>query len=196
MIATHIVGLTLHPDREFHNADEHPASIIDIVLHVALMSLIPAVCGYIATAHLGWDIGVGNPYVLPESTALMIALAAYVALNTGVYFLGYGIYWMAKTFDATPTLRHCIELAVYTSTPLFLLGFTALYPVILFNVLVGLFAVGASVYLLYKGLPIFMHIPETQGFVFSSSVVTVGLCLLVGIITSFIILINNILDII
>ena len=45
----------------------------------------------------------------------------------------------------------------------------------------GVIAVCWSVYLLYEGLPILMKIPEDRGFIFASSVLTVGLCMLVGL---------------
>jgi hypothetical protein len=35
--------------------------------------------------------------------------------------------------------------------------------------------------LLYVGIPIFMDIPEERGFIFASSILTVGLCSLVGL---------------
>jgi hypothetical protein len=44
---------------------------------------------------------------------------------------------------------------------------------------VGLAGLTYSVYLLYTGVPIIMHIPEEKGFIYSSSVVTCGLILLV-----------------
>ncbi|SPY23007.1 Inner membrane protein yohC [Photobacterium damselae] len=54
--------------------------------------------------------------------------------------------------------------------------------------LVGLCAVAYSVYLLYIGVPILMHIPKEQGFIYASSIVTSGLVLLVSIIASSVIL--------
>jgi len=58
-------------------------------------------------------------------------------------------------------------------------GITALYPVLWFVALAGMAALSYSVYLLYSGVPIMMNIPEEKGFIYSSSVVTCGLVLLV-----------------
>jgi hypothetical protein len=60
-------------------------------------------------------------------------------------------------------------------------GIATLYPVLWFVVLVGLAAIAYSIYLLYSGVPIMMNIPEEKGFIYSSSVVTCGLVLLVSI---------------
>jgi hypothetical protein len=60
-----------------------------------------------------------------------------------------------------------------------MVGFASLYPVVWFVTLIGLGGLTYSVYLLYTGVPIIMHIPEEKGFIYSSSVVTCGLILLV-----------------
>lgn len=54
--------------------------------------------------------------------------------------------------------------------------------------LTGLVGLTYSVYLLYTGVPILMHIPEERGFIYASSIVTAGVVLLVSIITSSVIL--------
>ena len=72
-------------------------------------------------------------------------------------------------------------LAAYTGTPLFLAGVIALYPLVWLNMLVGLVALGYTVYLLYTGVPIVMQISKEQGFMFSTAVLTVGMVTLVGI---------------
>ncbi|RMF12944.1 MAG: DUF1282 domain-containing protein, partial [Gammaproteobacteria bacterium] len=45
----------------------------------------------------------------------------------------------------------------------------------------GLIGLAYALYLLYEGLPILMNIPEERGFMFASSVLTVGLVMLVGL---------------
>jgi hypothetical protein len=87
---------------------------------------------------------------------------------------------MARNFGAEPTLDKCVVTAAYIATPLFLVGVTALYPVLWVNMLAGLVALGYTVYLLYTGIPIVMEIAQEQGFLFASSLLTVGLVMLVG----------------
>ncbi len=168
-----------NPKRCLQDADREPAQITDIVIHVAILALIPTISGYIATVYIGWDLGIGTLFTMPAEKATVAAMAGFFTLNIGVYALGYAICWFAKTFDLKPDPVHCTELAVFSSLPLFLLGFVALYPVLYINVLVGFIAIAAAVYLLYTGIPIFMHIPEEEGFVYSTWVITIGLVLLV-----------------
>lgn len=179
MLVKHFSHIFYEPKHCLEDADREPAKITDIMLHIAFLSLIPTVCAYIASVHIGWDLGIGTPFFMAQDQAVILSLAAYLSFNIGVYGLGYSICWLAKTFDVHPNPLHCTELAVFTSLPLFALGFVALYPVLYINVAVGMLAIAAAVYLLYIGVPIFMHIPEEEGFVYSTWVVTIGLVMLV-----------------
>lgn len=67
------------------------------------------------------------------------------------------------------------------TTPIFLSGFIGLYPSLWLNAAVTLAAACYSIYLIYEGIPILMNIDKERGFVYASSVVTVGLVLLVSV---------------
>ena len=106
---------------------------------------------------------------------------SYLAMLGGVAVMGAFIHWMARTYDATPSLARCVAFATYTATPLFIGGLAALYPHMWLGMIVGTAAICYTVYLLYVGLPTFMNIPTDEGFLFSSSVLAVGLVVLVAI---------------
>ncbi|NQY88057.1 MAG: YIP1 family protein [Colwellia sp.] len=181
MILNHIWGLYAHPKDEWQTIEKRHESLMYSLVHILVVALIPAICGYYAAAHIGWTIGVGEPIKVSQSSAQIMAVAMYVALVTGVFALAYLIQWMAKTFDSKPSFVQSLELAAYTATPILMVGITTLFPVLWFVALAGLAAVCYSVYLLYSGVPIMMNIPEEKGFIYSSSVVTCGLVLLVAI---------------
>ena len=115
----------------------------------------------------------------------------YFALIMGVFALAYLANWMAITFGAKPTYTQTLELAAYTATPLFMSAVSAIFPELWFVVTVGMAALAYSVYLLYTGVPILMHIPEERGFIYASSVVTCGLVLIVIIMAGTAILWTN-----
>ncbi|MBL4908600.1 MAG: YIP1 family protein [Alteromonadaceae bacterium] len=184
MVLNHIWGLYAHPKEEWQTIEKRHESGLYSLIHIMTIALIPAICGYYAAAHIGWSIGSGEPIMLTESSAAMMAIAMYVALIIGVFALAYLIQWMAVTFDSTPTFTQSLELAAYASTPLLMVGITALFPILWFVVLAGLGAICYSVYLLYSGVPIMMNIPEEKGFIYSSSVVTCGLILIVSILAA------------
>lgn len=179
MLTKHITHLLYEPKLSLQEADKAPASPLEIVIHIAMLSLIPTICGYIASVHIGWNLGAGELLTIPAYQALYVFIVAFVGFNIGVYAIGFGIFWLAKTFDVTPNPMRCIELALLSSVPLFLTGFMALYPVFIVDLMVGMLAIAASVYLLYTGVSIFMHIPEEESFVYSTWVVSLGLVMLI-----------------
>ena len=181
MILNHIWGLYAHPKDEWQTIEKRHESLMYSLMHILVVALIPAICSYYAAAHIGWIIGVGDPIKLSQSSAQIMAVAMYFALVLGVFALAYLIQWMAKTFDSKPSFIQSLELAAYTATPILMVGITTLFPVLWFVALAGLAAVSYSIYLLYSGVPIMMNIPEEKGFIYSSSVVTCGLVLLVTI---------------
>lgn len=185
MILNHLWGLYAHPVEEWHSIDNRHESFKYSLSHIMLIALIPAICGYISLTSIGWSVGVGDRLFISDSSALMLSVGMYFALIGGVFMLGYLAHWMAKTFGSDPSYTQTLELAAYTATPLFMAGVSALYPELWFVMTVGFVGLAYSVYLLYAGVPILMHIPEERGFIYASSVVTCGLILLVCIMTAF-----------
>ncbi|WP_077338113.1 Yip1 family protein [Pseudocolwellia agarivorans] len=188
MILNHIWGLYTHPKEEWQVIEKRHESLLYSLIHICTIALIPAICGYFAAAHIGWTIGVGDPIKLTNINAIVMATIFYLTLIVGVAALAYLIHWMARTFDSSPDFTQSLELAAYTATPLLMVGIVALYPVLWFVVLACIAAMSYSVYLLYSGVPIMMNIPEEEGFIYASSVVTCGLVLLVGLLAAMIIL--------
>lgn len=187
MILNHLLGIYTHPKEEWHAIDERHESYFYSLSHIAIVALIPSLCCYYASAHLGWSIGAGDLIKLSQQSAAVLSIGMYFGLMAGVVALAILVHELAKSFDAKPTYTQSLELAAYTATPLFMVGFSALYPELWFVMLIGLFGVAYSVYLLYSGVPILMHIPEDKGFIYSSSVVTCGLILLVILMTGSIV---------
>ena len=181
MILNHLWGLYAHPHTEWHTIDERHDSFRNSLTHILIVALIPPICAYYSAVHIGWSIGVGEPITLTANSALMLSIAMYVTLIIGVLALSYLVHWMGHTFGSDPSYTTSLELAAYTSTPLFMVGFSAFFPHLWFVMIIGLIGLSYSVYLLYVGVPILMHIPKEQGFIYASSVVTVGLVLLVWI---------------
>ncbi|MBL0711829.1 MAG: YIP1 family protein [Colwellia sp.] len=181
MVLNHIWGLYTHPKDEWQTIEKQHESLVYSLMHILIIALIPTICGYYSTAYIGWTIGVGDPITISQNSAQVLSAVLYVTLITAILSLAYLIKWMAKTFDSKPSFIQSLELAAYTATPMLMVGITTLYPVLWFVALSGLIAVSYSIYLLYSGVPIMMNIPEEKGFIYSSSVVTCGLVLLVGI---------------
>ncbi|MEG5263929.1 Yip1 family protein [Pseudomonas sp. JDS28PS106] len=178
----HVWGLFTHPDREWKQIRGEEETIRHMYFtHTLILAAVPAVSAYIGTTQVGWVIADRAPVMLTQGSALWMTVMSYLSMLAGVAVMGSFINWMARTYDATPTLAQCIAFATYTATPLFIGGLAALYPHLWLGMLVGTAAVCYTVYLLYVGLPTFMNIPSEEGFMFSSSVLAVGLVVLVAI---------------
>ncbi|WP_163135132.1 Yip1 family protein [Agarivorans sp. Alg241-V36] len=187
MLFSHVWGLASHTKEEWQDIDKHHEGIGASLSHLLLMALIPAICGYFSTVHIGWKVG-ANSFSLTSDSAIFMSVAMYAAMVTVVLCLAYAALWMAKTFNTDTSYQQTLELSAYVATPIYMVGFAALYPEPWFVMVAGLVGVTYAVYLLYTGVPIIMHIPEERGFIFASSLVTVGLVMLVTVLISTVIL--------
>jgi len=84
MLIKHFSHIFYDPTKGLEDADRDPAKITDIILHIAFLSLIPTVCGYIASVHIGWDLGIDKPFFMAQDQAVVVALIAFISLNIGV----------------------------------------------------------------------------------------------------------------
>ena len=184
MLLHHIYGLFTHPREEWHDIEKERAD--NKVLYqgyVAILALIPVVCGYIGTVKVGWTIGNDELVRLSPDSGLILCSLSYVALLVSIFILGKLIDWIGKTYGADIDEKHPrgMSLASYAMTPLFLAGAVAIYPSITLNMLVVLAAMAYTVYLIYTGVPVLMHISAERGFLFASSIITMVLVTLVGV---------------
>jgi len=181
MFTTHMFGLLYHPKSEWSFIRKENYSLLQVYLRYAIfLALIPPASLFIGTTQYGWSIAGGDVMKMSVESAALIAVLFYFALLVGVGFVAYCTFWMERTFGADASLERCLIFTIFTSTPMFLSGFIGLLPILWLDVFVVLAAVCYSLYLLYVGIPIFMNIPEERGFIFASSILTVGLCALVG----------------
>ncbi|MDH2431554.1 membrane protein [Pokkaliibacter plantistimulans] len=181
MFFQHMFGLIYHPKQEWDSIREEKYTLGYLYKHHILwLAAIPALSLFIGTTQMGWSIAGTNYVKLTVLSAIPIAAAFYIALMVGVGLMAWGVFWMEKTYGADASFDRCMVLTTFTATPLFMAGLAGLLPILWFDVFVVLGAVSYTVYLLYVGVPIVMRIPEERGFMFSTSVLTVGLCLLVG----------------
>lgn len=182
MSLMHSIGILTHPDKEWASIRKHHESTSKLYIgHVLLLAMIPAVAAYYGTTEVGWRIGDGELIRLTQSSAAQLCVLFYAAMLSGIYLIGKFIDFFSMTYGVDESEHNGVLLAAYTATPLFIVGIIAVYPVLWVNMLAGIIAVCWSVYLLYEGLPILMNIPEDRGFMFATSVLTVGLVMLVGL---------------
>jgi hypothetical protein len=189
MYLQHMFGLMYHPKSEWDSIKKEDHSLGHIYLtHLLFLAAIPPFALLVGTTQVGWSFVGKDFYYLSFESALPLAGAFYVALLAGMFFIAYTTYWMERTFGAEASLERCLLFTTFTSTPMFLSGLVGLVPILWLDVFVVMAAVSYTVYLLYAGVPIFMNIPEERGFIFATSILTVGLCGLVGMMAATVII--------
>lgn len=184
----HVWGLFTRPNSEWQEIRGEEQTSHPRIYALFVLAAIPPVSAFIGTTRVGWARGNAPAVRLTEASALPLAVFSYLAMLAGVVVMGWFIHWMARTYHANPTLRQCVMFAAYTATPLFLAGLAALYPNLWLALLVGTAAVAYTAYLLYVGLPTFMGIHPDEGFLFASSVLAVGLVVLVAMLAASVVI--------
>lgn len=180
MILNHVWGLFAHPREEYDLIRQETLANKKLYLaHVLILAAIPSVSSYFGATTTGWSIGTLEKIKIGHESALLMAVLMYFAIIAGIVFMGLFIHWMARTYGTTPSYTKCIVFAAYTATPIYLAGLIALYPNTALYLIGSIIAVAYTVFLLYLGIPRMMKIPEERGFLFSTSIVSVGLVLLV-----------------
>ena len=184
-ILEHTLGILLHPDAEWKPIRKEKTTFQQVFLsHVPFLALIPTIAAFFGVTQVGWTVGDGDTIRLATNSALAFCGLAYVALLAGVFIFGEFINWMSKTYGVKDDQerRHYegTALAVYVSTRMVLVGIANAYPELW--VVAGVLAVAGAytVYLIYEGIPILMNLDKDRAFMYSSSVVTIGMVLMVS----------------
>ena len=149
-----------------HLRDEKLKGTTEVLFLLAVLALIPPVSLFIGTTQVGWSLTPGGDAVkLSVISALNSSIAFYLAICFALGTMGFSIHWMEKTYGGHASLERCMNLTLYTATPLLLSGFAGLYPMLWFCVAIGMVALIYSTYLLFTGVPIIMKIPEERGVI-------------------------------
>jgi len=184
----HIAGILKDPKNEWALIEqEHYSAKTIFLTQISILAAIPAIALYIGVTQVGWSVAGEEPVRLAASSALGSAVLFYFAMWGAVAFIAACMHWMEKTYGGEVSLDECLVLTTVTATPLFLSGISFLIPMLWLNVAVAGVALAYSVYLLYSGTSRIMKIDEDRAFMFASSILTVALCTLVGMLAASVI---------
>jgi hypothetical protein len=135
--------------------------------YVAILALIPALAGFIGVSLIG-----GYWLILP---GLISAVVSYLLSFVAVVVIALIIDALAPTFLAQKNFPNAVKPAVYSYTPVWLVGIIGLFPLIpglSFLTILGLY----GFYLLWLGMPPLMQAPRDKALPYAGAVV---LCALV-----------------
>ncbi|MDZ7926612.1 MAG: Yip1 family protein [Agrobacterium sp.] len=189
----HVLGPFTHPDQEWQEIRGEEETISHMYLtHILALAAIPAMSAlHIGTTQVGWSIGDRAPVMLTEASALQMTIMTYLAMLAGVGGDGR-IYPLdgahLRLQSLTSLNQRCLPLTPPhrslsagwpRSTPTCGWPWWSARQPFRYTVLPAL---RRCAQLTFAG------IPEDEGFMFSSSVLAVGLVVLVAMIAASVIL--------
>ncbi len=177
MSISHLWGFYFNPRQQWHNLQQNHSSLVESISHLSLFSAIAPCCLALSMWFFGIEWSEKTRFIQPLQI-LGIAICMYLSIVTAVILLAFLARAMTKDYGKPANFDLAMELACYAVTPLLCTGFAWLFPEGWFLLLVGLLGLIYSIYLLFLGTPILLEIPDERGFMFSTTLVTVGLVLL------------------
>ena len=181
--------LTFNPKSGWSYIAQAPAGMLQtLVAHTIPLAFIPAVCWYAGVTEVGWAV-MGDPVKLTPASALAMCVLFYVAMVTGVIFLGSMAGWMANTYNAGErAFDRGVTLVSNTATPFFLAGFLGVYPVLWLDIVIGTAVACYCIYLLFQGTGPIMQVPPERAFLYAAALFAVALVAFVALLGGTVIL--------
>lgn len=181
MILNHLWAKYSHNSNDWQHLHTNHENLIYSASHILLIGFIPAICSYFSAVYLGWTLGNGTSVQLLNFNALILSTFTYILMVGGVFILSLIAWRLAIHYQAYPSFSHTLELCAYTATPIFTLGFCALYPKSWFIAASGLCAVAYSTYLLHSGINIVIHMEAHQKKRYTLALIGCAAIVFVGI---------------
>jgi hypothetical protein len=137
-----------------------------LVGYVAVLAAIPAICGFIGSSLVGVSVSIGRVHdSIPFG--LVRALISYLFSSVIVYLTALAIDVMAPLFETQRNFANALKLAVYSFTPVWLIGIVLMVPGLRFLSILGLYAIR----LIWTGLPPLMGTPRPKVLPYAISIV-------------------------
>jgi hypothetical protein len=134
--------------------------------YVAVLAAIPAIAGFIGTSLVGVSVSAGRLHD-PLLLGLMRAFMSYLFSFVIVYLTALVIAVMAPLFQTERNFTNALKLAVYSFTPVWLIGIVLMVPGLRFLSILGLYAIR----LVWTGLPPLMGTPRPKILPYALSIV-------------------------
>jgi hypothetical protein len=181
-LVARVQAILLKPDAEWAKIKDEPTTIQQLFTQYAvILAAIPPVAQFLGWALIG---GFRIPYAGGSwiTRAFLYAVFSYLLSLATVYALGFIINAFAPNFSSTQSLPLAMKMAVYSMTPVWIMGIFNLIPRLgILGILGSLY----GLYLLYLGFakPL-MGTPKEKvtGYFVVSVVVVIVLMAVVGLI--------------
>jgi Yip1 domain len=178
-----VKAIILTPKTEWHVIDGEPGDPQYLFTnYVAILAAIPPVCRFLGMSIIGINMPMVGTFRVGIVSGLVAAIVQYLLTFVVVYVMALIIDALAPTFGGQKNPSSSLKLAVYSMTPVWLVGVFSLIPALGILGILGLY----GLYLFWLGVPTLMKAPEDKSIAYTAAVVVCGivLSLIVGAIIS------------
>jgi hypothetical protein len=166
-----ILAILSTPKAEWVRIAAEPMSVRSIMLGwVVPLAAIGPVTKLISTQLLNYAGG-GLPMPPPFTSALTEAVLGYFLSLIGVYVLSLIVNGLGVTFKGRRDHVQALKLSAYGATAAFLAGAFQIWPKLEILEVAGLY----SLYLIFVGLPILMHVPRKRALAYTAVTMLAGI---------------------
>jgi hypothetical protein len=152
-------AMLVEPAAEWPRIEQETGDPAYLLSHyVALLALVPPVFGFIGSSIIGARLPGAGSVRTPIFDGLFGAILGYAESFVTVLLLGLIINLLAPLFGGQKAFGKALKLAVYSSTPVWLIGIFLLLPGLRFLALTGFY----GAYVLSTGLSRLMKSPEQK----------------------------------
>ena len=155
-----IRNILIEPRREWPLIAAEPGGVRRVLRYVAILALVPAICGYVGSTYVGTEVSAGRFHdALP--TGIIKAILSYLLSFAIVFLTALAADAIAPLFGGKRSFVNALKLTAYSYTPVWLVGVALLIPGLRFVTLLSLYALR----LLWTGLPPLMG-PERRKVIY------------------------------
>jgi Yip1-like protein len=179
-----VKSLLLQPGATWDVIDKEPATIGGLYRsYVMILAAIPAICTFIGFLIFGLGGMFGISIRLSPVWLFAQMIVSYALSLAMVYVMALIIEALAPNFGGTKDRMQAFKVAAYAPTASWVAGVFGLMPALAILAIVGGLY---SLYLLYRGLPKLMKVPEDKATTYFVVVLVVAIvvALVIGVITS------------
>jgi hypothetical protein len=163
-----VKNIILTPKTEWPVIDRESGDVSYLFTsYVAILAAIPAICGFIGTSIIGFNVPSMGTVRLGVASGLGNAIVTYLLTFLIVYVVALIVDALAPTFGGRKDFSSALKLTVYSYTPAWISGVFLLIPGLRFLTILGLY----GLYLLYLGLPPLMKSPQEKSLGYAAAVV-------------------------
>jgi Yip1-like protein len=139
--------------------------------YVAILAAIPPVCRFLGMSIIGVNMPLVGTFRVGVVSGLASAIVQYLLTFVVVYVMALIIDALAPTFGGQKSQPDALKLAVYSMTPVWLVGVFLLIPALGILGILGLY----GLYLFWVGAPTLMKTPADKSIAYTAAVVVCGI---------------------